>query len=322
MIGPTGDTLRGPGGVATVLGELGNRRPLGLRPRAEHSELCVDGVSEMGAYQVAIASPTAPLITKAGRYAVHWVVSGPEARIDRLVMTDAPTPTLRDVSCQPYVRVADRSVVVFMMPMSGVVLGQTAAQMKTAAAEHGWVSIADPSSLSRKAGKRAADPLTRPLDLTLGGRIRWGSWWLEAATQLMGDAAGAQYFNDDVQSLVTTTATSRQTYGLMTLQRGAARVGAGPVLVRTSWQSGEELIGVQYAPPTYPDLAERSRTTQAVGAIAHTSYAIDIMGGNVLDVIAQYRMMPSVHSGALTLFPGGRISQNALIVGATVGHAF
>ena len=312
--------LSGSAAAIAALTEVGEARLQRLSRSPTDTRLCADGWAETGTYQVEVLNNTG-FSTRAGGYAAHWLTTPDGERIDRLILSDAQL-SLNDVPCALYARSHERSVVVFAMPMTGVVLGNTRSALASAAGRTGWQAIDDVSGIPRLAARHADDPPAQPFGSSIGARARSGMIWLEVMTQLLPDATGGRYFNADLQSLVTTSAKTRQTAVLVSVQRGAVRVGAGPTLVQTSWKSWEEIVAAQYSPSGYPDLFAETRTTRVIGTTLQFAYSVDLPGTNVLDFVGQYRLAPGVESGPVSLFPGAKIVQNAAVLGATIGHAF
>jgi hypothetical protein len=257
-----------------------------------------------------------------GPYVVRWIVDDSDvARIDRLLLYGSATLSLTDVPCSPLVASRFRRAVVFVTPWTGATLSQTQSEMTKGGKSIGWTTDASVAPSPVPGGSVVGGSAALATAL-VGMRVRVRSHWLELATQVGHNASEQRLFHPDYRSLVSLTARASQTYALASTELNRIRLGAGPALVTTDWISSETLFDRTLPPDVLPERTERSHTTRAIGGVVQGSFAIDLLFDNVLETIVQFRFVPAVHTGSLTIFPGTTVRQNALMIGASLGHAF
>jgi hypothetical protein len=315
-------TAAGSVPVARVRDQLSAIRIARVSADPVRQQYCGNGLREMGIYRVNRLGADGYATLGSGPYVVRWVVDDRNvARIDRLVLYGSASLGLSAVPCSPLVSAQFRRAVVFVAPWTNATFTQTKSQMSSTGERLGWV--ADRASApSPSVGALSEGGATSLATALVGMRVRVRSHWLELATQVGNNSSTRHLYNPTYQSFVSQTAKASQTYALASTQFHRMRFGAGPTLVSTDWTAKETLFNRLLPPSDLPETVERTRTTRAMGALLQGSFAIDLLYENVLETVVQFRLVPSVHTGSLTVFPGARISQNALMIGASLGHAF
>lgn len=285
-------------------------------------QYCANGMREIGNYEIQTRGAAGVETAARGPYVVRWVVDEDDvARIDRLLLYGSATLSLTDVPCSPLVASRFGRAVLFVTPWTSATFSQTQSEMTKGGQSIGWTADAGVAPTPPASGSAVGGSAALATAL-VGVRVRVRSHWLEVATQVGNNASEQRLFHPDYRSLVSQTARASQTYALASMEFRRLRFGAGPTLLVTDWTSSETLFDRTLPPDVLPERTERTHTTRAIGGLLQGSFAIDLLFDNVLETIVQFRVVPAVHTGSLTIFPGSMVRQNALMIGASLGHAF
>lgn len=321
-----GDTIATGAELAARMEQVKEVTYPGLQLTRERGEACINGAYELGLYQALRTVTSGTSRTIYGRYATQWRLdSAGVARISRLlVVQQTPHPNVRSVACKPLRSIRERRFMLVAMPLTVASFSEEGSQFRSAAAARGWVASEIFLTGTFNSQGRRLSPHPWPFSAMLGGRVRAREWWVDAVTQLVPARHGAHVWNSTYSSGLISTSSTQQHYVTLSRHIGPVRVGAGPVLLNSTWESSEEMHG---DPDFWPSAVSPSpvimtRKTMSAGGVLTANLAFDMFGGHILEIVTQYRFTPSVSIGANRIFPGGKVRQNALTIGTAWNHAF
>ena len=253
-----------------------------------------------------------------GGYSAHWTIgAGGAVMLDRVVLARITQPGLRQ-SCEDLrPRALETKTVVALVPTIRVA---DAALQRLQASRDGWTSQTPLAATKNRPSAGGSD-----LTVALEVRRRLAFATAELGAELVPASSGMYVYNETYDSGVTQHRASREFFGALSWQKRWFRIGVGPSVVLTHWETANERrFKVTNNPETLqtPIYTRKDVNTTAYGVTGLIALSSSPVGAYLADMLLRCRVVSPVEPGPVASYPGKGIGQYGCAVGLELARIF
>lgn len=301
------------------------------------AEMCLDGGVQTASYSIARRDSSMLTGVDAGGMAVHWTIVGGSARMDEVRLDRNATAAQQRLSSScttvASTRFSARRLELTIIPVGTAQRWRTIDGVEAGLTTKGFTRDAaffTRNEFSDKSGLFSAGRINNPAaqEVSVGARISQllrieGTWQVGHAD------GGLVTYNESLPSLLTQRYESHYSSLSLVADWNHFRVGAGPVLVSSTWNEQYDKV--------YPYINDAGKTAytrynvpptdsawhlNALGASVGVAYVYPIATSLFLKGIAQSRFGLDVHVPGVPTHQSWTADLGALQIGMGVGYAW